>query len=105
MYFLSKLLVARSGAAVTEQEYARYAKMLPGTFNQMLFLGSDGLKKLNALEKSMKVNLDNSLNTTQTAIYGYTPVKVGDKEYKVGDIIEINGIQGTILPDGSISVN
>ena len=106
--FLSKLLVARSGAAVTEQEYARYAKMLPGTFNQMLFLGSDGLKKLNALDKSMNVNLKNILSTTQTSVYGYTKTKLnGDpsgQEYTVGDVIDINGIQASVLPDGTLAV-
>jgi hypothetical protein len=73
--FLSKLLVARSGAAVTEQEYARYAKMLPSNFNQLLFLGSDGSKKLNALDTSMKTNLDSTLNTNQVNIVGYSDIK------------------------------
>ena len=73
--FLSKLLVARSGAAVTEQEYARYADMLPSNFNQAFFLGSDGSKKLNALDTSMKTNLDNKLNALQVNVAGYSDVK------------------------------
>jgi hypothetical protein len=101
--FLSKLLVARSGAAVTEQEYARYAKLLPSTFNQAFFLGSDGLKKLNALETSMKGNLDNNLNSRQLSIYGYSKTKVGDKERTVGEIIDIGGTQYKVLPDGTLT--
>lgn len=73
--FLSKLLVARSGAAVTEQEYARYAKMLPSNFNQLFFLGSDGGKKLNSLAQSMQTNLDNMTDTQQLSIVGYTDTK------------------------------
>lgn len=102
--FLSKLLVARSGAAVTEQEYNRYAKMLPSEFNQMFFLGADGMKKLNALEDSMKINLNNTLNSTQTAIQGYSKVNIPSLgEKKVGEIIDIGGEQYRVLPDGTLT--
>jgi len=73
--FLSKLLVARSGAAVTEQEYERYSKLLPSNFNQLFFLGSDGGKKLNSLSNSMQTNLDSTLNTNQLSVIGYSDVK------------------------------
>jgi hypothetical protein len=102
--FLSKLLVARSGAAVTEQEYARYADMLPGEFNQIFFLGTDGMKKLNSLESSMKTNLDNSLNTTQTVIQGYSKVNVpGIGQKTVGEHLDFNGVTYRVLPDGLLT--
>ena len=101
--FLSKLLVARSGAAVTEQEYARYAELLPTNFNQMFFLGSDGMKKLNSLESSMKTNLDSTLNSTGAVIQGYSKVKVGDTERTVGEILDIGGVNYRVLPDGSLT--
>lgn len=101
--FLSKLLVARSGAAVTEQEYARYSKMLPTTFNQPFFLGSDGLKKLNSLQSSMVNNLDTILDTQQLSIYGYSKVKVGGVDRKVGEVLDIGGTQYKVLPDGTLT--
>lgn len=101
--FLSKLLVARSGAAVTEQEYARYSKLLPTTFNQPFFLGGDGAKKLNSLETSMKTNLDNILNTQQLSIYGYSKVNVNGVQRTVGEILDIGGTQYKVLPDGTLT--
>ena len=102
--FLSKLLVARSGANVTEQEYNRYAKLLPGEFNQPFFLGSDGLKKLNSLEKSMKTNLDSFLNTNQLSVYGYSTVDVGGTNYKVGDVISNGQQSARVNPDGTLTI-
>jgi len=100
--FLSKLLVARSGATVTPQEYDRYAALLPGTFNQSFFLGSTGEKKLNSMMSSMTSNLNTILNTNQVAIVGFSTVNLGGTEYKVGDEIEVNGKRGRVLADGSI---
>jgi hypothetical protein len=101
--FLSKLLVARSGAAVTEQEYARYAALLPTTFNQPFFLGSDGLKKLSSLETSMTTSLNNVLNSKQQSIYGYSKVKIGGVDRIVGEVIDIGGVQYKVLPDGTLT--
>ena len=101
--FLSKLLLARSGAAVTEQEYERYSNMLPTVWNQAFFLGSDGLKKLNSLETSMKASLDNTLNSNQLSIYGYSDVNVNGTKMKVGQIIDIGGTNYRVLPDGTLT--
>ena len=101
--FLSKLLVARSGAAVTEQEYARYAELLPTNFNQVFFLGSDGDKKLSSLETSMKTNLDSSLASKQQSIYGYSKVDVGGTQRTVGEVVDIAGTQYKVLPDGTLT--
>ena len=101
--FLNKLLKARSGATVTPQEYDRYAKMLPTTFNQPFFLGADGLKKLNSLTTSIKNSLDTILNTQQLSIYGYSKVKVGGVERTVGETLDIGGIKYRVLPDGRLT--
>lgn len=101
--FLNKLLKARSGATVTPQEYDRYAKMLPGTFNQTFFLGADGMKKLNSLETAMNSSLSNTLNSKQQSVYGYSKVKVGDKERTVGEVIDIGGENYRVLPDGTLT--
>jgi len=101
--FLNKLLKARSGATVTPQEYARYEKMLPTTFNQAFFLGADGEKKLNSLDTAMRASLNNSLKTKQQSIYGYSTVKVGNQERVVGEIVDIGGVNYRVLPDGSLT--
>ena len=104
--FLNKLLVARSGATVTPQEYDRYAAMLPGTFNQPLFLGSDGSTKLNSISKNLNASLDTQLSTNQLAIYGYSKVDVGGQKYTVGEIVTNHetGQTGRINPDGSVTL-
>lgn len=103
--FLNKLLVARSGATVTPQEYDRYAKMLSGEFNQPLFLGSDGSKKLNSLAKNLNSSLQSNLATNQLSIVGYSTVKLGGQEYKVGQVItNAQGQQGRVNADGTITL-
>lgn len=61
--FLSKLLVARSGAAVTEQEYNRLAKLIPGDWNKTLGLGASGAEKLKNMKTSVESNLATALAT------------------------------------------
>jgi len=103
--FLSKLLVARSGAAVTEPEYQRYSALVPDAFNSSFFLGSKGETKLDNLSSLMKSNLDNTLSTNQLTIYGYSEVELGDQRYKVGEVITNEyGQKGLIQPDGSITL-
>lgn len=101
--FINKLLKARSGATVTPQEYERYSALLPSTFNQSLFFGSDGAKKLKSLETAMKSSLDNTLNSNQLSIYGYSTVNVGDTPRKVGEVLDIAGVKYKVLPDGSLT--
>ena len=103
--FLNKLLKARSGATVTPQEYDRYSKLLPSEFNQSLFLGSDGSKKLGSLATAMKQTLDNSLKSNQLSIYGYSTVPVGGIDRKVGEILDMNGVKLRVLPDGTLTDN
>ena len=103
--FLSKLLLARSGAAVTEEEYARYAAMVPTEMGNS-FLGgiSDkATKTLNSLADSMKSTLDNKLNSEQLSIYGYSKVKINGEDRIVGESLDIGGKIYRVLPDGKLT--
>lgn len=101
---LNLLLQARSGATVSPQEYDRYSKLIPTSFNQPFFLGSDGAKKLQSLQNSLNDTLNSKLSTSGASIYGYSKVKTSDGvERTVGDIIEANGIRGRINHDGTVT--
>ncbi len=112
--FLAKLLVARSGATVTPQEYDRYAALIPDSYSINPISSIDpfrtkrGENILGSLDKSMRNSLNNSLNSSGTSIYGYSTVKVKingkNVEKTVGDTIDIGGGRtGRVLPDGQIS--
>ena len=101
---VNKLLKARSGAAVSDNEYKRYVSMLPTSFNQPLFLGTDGAKKIQSLQTALNGSLDSTLSTNGLAVYGYSKVNIGGNQYTVGDIVQnSNGQSGRINPDGSIT--
>lgn len=105
--FLSKLLVARSGAAVTEQEYQRYLALVPGQFNQPLGFGRSGEVLLDNLDDLMVTNFDNFLSSNQLSVYGYSTVDLGEQlgTYTVGETIENEyGQQGFVQPDGSVTL-
>lgn len=102
--FLAKLLVARSGAAVTEQEYERYSKLIPGKFNSTLGLGAPGKEKLSGLQSQMETALNDKLASRGLSIYGYSEVELDGQSYKVGEIITNEyGLQGRVNPDSSIT--
>lgn len=101
---LNLLLQARSGATVSPQEYERYSKLIPTSFNQPLFLGSDGSKKLNSLQKSLNDTLGSKLKTSGASIYGYSKVDINGKEYTVGDMVNAGGKTGRINPDGTVTL-
>lgn len=103
--FLSKLLVARSGAAVTEQEYARYKALVPGEFNTPLGLGKSGDTLLSNLDSLMVTNYENFLDSNQLSVYGYSKIDTPEGKYTVGEVIENEyGQQGIVQPDGTISL-
>jgi hypothetical protein len=125
--YLSKLLVARSGAAVTETEYARYSALVPGAGNTPFGLGASGDTKLRSLDNLMKTNFDNYLNSNQLSVFGYSTIDVPSRDLTVsfntpygtqnmqtrskpskltvGEIVENEyGQQGLVLPDGTISL-
>ncbi|MEK7553447.1 MAG: hypothetical protein AAB504_02070, partial [Patescibacteria group bacterium] len=96
----------QTGAALTEDEQAFYNDYLPGRVGEVLFvLGRDTQSKINDFEKIMNERLENRSVANGLSIYGYSKVKIGNKNYTVGDIITNNkGQQGRILPDGTIVI-
>lgn len=101
---LNLLLKARSGAAVSEQEFQRYSKLLPTTFNKPLLLGGSGVNKIDNFTKSIQNSLDSKLQSSGLSIYGYSKVKIGEQMYTVGDIIN-NGTQSArVNPDGTLTL-
>lgn len=94
---------ARTGAAISANEEKMYLSKIPGTFNQSFFIGTSGKTKLEGLAKSISDKLDSNLKASGVSMYGFSKIKLGNNEYKVGDIIESNGHQGRVNPDGSIT--
>ena len=94
---------ARTGAALTASEEKFYSNQLPSRFAKPLFLGVDTQSKIDNFSSKIQGTLDTKLKANSTSIVGFSKVKLGGKEYKVGDIIEINGKKGRILADGSIA--
>lgn len=93
---------ARSGAALTESEIAQYESKIP---SKDFSINKFGNVKLDGLTSSLKGKLDTTLTTTGTSIYGYSKVKAGDAEYKVGDIItNSEGQKARINADGSVTL-
>jgi hypothetical protein len=102
---LNLLLQARSGATVSPQEYQRYSDLIPTTFNQAFFFGSDGANKINSLQNSLNATLDSKLKTSGASIYGYSKVDIGGKEYVVGSMVTSpDGKTGRINPDGTVTL-
>lgn len=104
--FLSKLLLARSGAAVSEQEYERLSNLVPTDIANAGLggLSNKGDKALNSLESSMTETLNSQLKNNNLAIYGYSTVNVPSLgEKKVGEIVTIGGTQYKVLPDGNLT--
>ena len=103
--FTAKLVLARSGAAATEEEVNRYLALVPSRFNTPLGIGKEGDVQLSALENQMTSALDDKLNTRGLSIYGYSTVEAGGESYTVGEIITSEyGQQGRVNPDGSITL-
>jgi len=94
---------ARSGAALTESEIKTYTDKLPGTFNKTFCAGTSGQNLLDGLKKSISDKLDTTLKANGASMYGFSEVNLGGQNYKVGDIININGLQGRVNPDGTIT--
>lgn len=94
---------SRTGAVIGKEEERTYSGKLPGNFSKPLFFGKDGGQSIDDLKKSLQGKLDTALTTHGVSIYGYSTVKLGGQEYKVGDTIEVNGKKGRVLPDGTIA--
>lgn len=94
-----------SGAALTQDEVEFYQDYLPGRFSEPIGTGQNSDVVIENFEKLMNNRLSERLTQSGLSVYGYSKVKLADgKEYTVGDVIEVNGKQGRVLPDGSISI-
>ena len=93
---------ARTGAALTVSEEKFYASQLPSRFSEPLGLGIDTQKRIENFASKIKGTLDTKLTANSAVIVGFSKIKLGDNEYTVGDILEVNGVRGRILSDGSI---
>lgn len=69
--FLSDLLLAKSGAAVSEQEFKRLSDLLPSSTTLMK---TKGKQKLDVLARESKKTLDAKLNANNLKISGYNDV-------------------------------
>lgn len=97
---------ARSGAALTTSEEKRFSDMLPGRFGEVAgFIGPDTDLRINNFTSTLSSDLKNKASAKGWAINGFSDVKVGDKTYRVGDIIQNEmGQQGRINADGSVTL-
>lgn len=102
--FTAKLVLARSGAAATDAEVARYQALLPGLFNTPAGIGTPGEQKLSALETQMGSALNDKLATNGLAIHGFSRVNLGGEDYVVGEVVTNEyGQRGRVNPDGTIT--
>lgn len=93
----------QSGAALTPDEIAVYNDYLPGRFSESFGLGRDSLKKIVSFENAMNQKLQNRLANNGLSIYGYSQVKVGKDLRTVGEILDIDGVNYRVLPDGTLT--
>ena len=97
---------ARTGAAMTASEEKFYGDMLPGRIGQVGFglFGANTGVRIDNFISNLSNDLQNKATTRGWAVQGLSTVSLGGKEYKVGDVITVNGVSGRILADGSISL-
>ncbi len=96
---------ARSGAALTAQEEARYAAMLPGRYDEPFGIGADSQIRIDNFIKALSDDMKNKASVQGWAMNGISTVKVGGQEYLVGDIIQnAQGQAGRVNPDGTITL-
>lgn len=95
---------ARSGAALTVDEVATYSKKLPSNFTKSFWIGQSGDTLLSGLKSSIEGKLDTGLKAQGVSMYGFSKVRLSDGQYYVvGSIINVNGSQGRVNADGSIT--
>lgn len=96
---------ARSGAALTPSEEARYGDMLPTRFSEKLGLGVDSSVRIDNFINTLTKDSSNKASSQGWAINGLSKVDVAGQEYTVGDIIaNAKGEHGRINADGSITI-
>ena len=96
---------ARTGAALTTQEEKFYADQLPARIGQVGFglFGVNTGKRIDNFENKINGTLQTKLSGQGVAIYGYSKIKVGGIERKVGETLEIGGVKYRVLPDGKLT--
>lgn len=96
----------QTGAALTKDEQEFYEDYLPGRYSEALFLGQKSENKISNFEKVMRNRMQDRSAAYGLAVYGFSTVKAPDgNEYVVGQEIQnSDGTTGTVLPDGSISI-
>jgi len=96
---------ARSGAALTVEEEKRYSGMLPSRFSEPLGLGANSEVRIGNFRSTLTQDLVNKTSSLGVKVNGISPVKVGDEEHVVGDVIENElGQFGRINADGTITL-
>ena len=94
---------ARTGAALTTNEEEFYSSLLPGRFDEPFGFGANSQIRIQNFIDGLSTDLTNKINAQGLSIYGFSKVKIGDREYTVGDTItNSQGQVGRVLPDGSI---
>lgn len=95
---------ARSGAALTPSEEARYGDMLPGRFDEPFGIGADSDVRIDNFINTLTSDAKNKASSQGWAINGVSEVNLNGHVYKVGDIIENEAKQkGRVNADGSIT--
>jgi len=96
----------QTGAALTKEEQDFYNEYLPGRFSQAFFLGERSSSKIDNFISVMNDRFNTRMGAYGLSSYGYSEVVAPDgNTYKVGDTIRnANGVSGTVLPDGTVSV-
>lgn len=96
---------ARTGAAITEFEERNYSSRLPGLGADPFFAGASPESRIDSFDTAIQGALQTKLKVNNSAIYGYSKVKVGNQEYTVGDVVtNESGQTGRVNADGSITV-
>ena len=96
---------ARTGAALTTQEEKFYTDQLPGRVARVGFVfGVNSRSRIENFDKKINDTLKTKLGTLGGSIYGFSKVKVGEKEYKVGDIVSNGEQQARVNPDGTLTL-
>lgn len=94
----------QSGAALTPDETAFYADYIPGRFAGS-FGGQDPASRIQNFKDIITNRLNERLSSNGLAMYGYSKVNIGGKDYTVGDVVTNDaGESGRVLPDGSIAL-
>ena len=96
---------ARTGAVLTEAEEKFYGRLLPGRIGQIGFglFGVNTQDRIDNFINNLSSDIQNKAAAKGWVINGLSKVNLGGKEYIVGQEIELNGIKGRVLPNGSIA--